>query len=1046
MEKILRFFIKDKLLSNLILVLIFAAGLISAFTLKQEQMPAVDMDKMKISVVYPGASAKDVEMNSVVPIERELNNISGISEYNSISIESGASIFIDIDQDVSNKQSVKDEIYRKITLGNISDLPEEVEKIIIVDINPRLKTIFSISMTPKDVKKTSNSELFNFTNYVDKKLLRVKGVSDVRIAGYRDREIHIDIDPMELGKYYISLNDVVGSIQNRNIRSTGGTIQSIDRAQSIVTIGQFEDPMDVGDVIIRSGFEQKRVRIKDIGKVNDDFKKEIIRVAVNREKSIIFDVVKKEEADIVDTVKNIKLQYKELAKNYGHKYNFGIVFDESRSIISLLNVVISNAAMGFVLVLIILLIFLDLKTSFWTAMGIPISLMIVLIYMNNSDISLNILSLGAVITMLGILVDDGIIIAEVIYEKRSQGLNPVEAAVQGVLSVIKPVVVAILTTIVAFLPMLSITGSIGRFLMVFPVIVVAILLASLFEATIMLPVHLAYSKQKDHSSDENWFKPVTEKYGQFLEIVLKYRYIVVLSFVIFLVFSIAISQNSIKNFVMMYDKSSEIIYVNMEAPKGFSLESTEKMVKPIEALVLKNIPAEDRVSMVTTIGQHTSSHIFSQGNKENLAEIKISMIPSTDRKKMAVDYALDLKKIINKKLFPKFDSILVKEKKKGPPTGAAVNVKIIGTTDKDAGKIQLKLEKFLKNIPGVINVDNDQKESKQELKIVFDYNKLADYGMNVASVAQTVRTAYEGNVATSIQVSGANEKLDFRVRVDEKFHKNRYFLENLQVPNNQGRLLKLKEISKIKLQNGKGVINHYNGQKVITVTADVNEEITTSMRIMKMIKKNSKSLLKGYNGSYFITGGESKDTKKSMGDLGSAFLMALLFIYFIMIFLFRSFSQPLLVLAVVPFGIIGALLAFTAHGIPLSFFGAIGVIGLSGVVVNDSIVMVDFINNIFKNSKEGEDSVITKVADGAKKRLRPVILTTITTVAGLMPTVYGIGGDAGMLVPTVMGMAYGILFATTLVLILLPALYMVNVDVKGGIGKIKLKVKGVVSV
>ena len=673
MEKTIRFFIKDKLLTNLIFVLIFSAGILSVFMLKQEEMPNVDLDEMKIIVVYPGASAKDVELNTIVPIERELSSINGISEYKSISIESSGSIFIEIDEDVTDKQSVKDEIFRKITLSNISDIPDEVEDIVILDLNPKFKTIFSISMTPKD-KKVNNKEIFSVADLVEKRMLRVTGVSDVKISGYRDREIHIDIDPKKIEKYYLSLNDVVDSIKKRNIRSTGGTIQSIEHEQSIVTIGQFENPLDVKNVIIRSGFEQKRVRIKDIATVRDDFTKEQIKIAVNSKKSLLFNIIKKEQADIVKTSENIKSFYNELRKDYGNQYSFEIVHDESRSIISLLNVVISNAVIGFILVFIILLIFLDFKTSFWTAMGIPIALMMVLIYMNQADISLNILSLGAVITMLGILVDDGIIIAEVIYEKRSQGLNPVEAAVQGVLSVIKPVSVAILTTMLAFLPMLAITGSIGKFLMVFPVVVIAILLASLFEATILLPAHLSHGKSKSQKkARKNWFKPISEKYAQVLVKILKHRYIVVIFFFVFFVFSIFISQSSIKNFVMMYDKSSEVIFISMEAPKGFSLEATEKMVKPIEDMVIKNISAKDRVSVVTTIGQHTSNLIFSQGNKENLAEIKISLIPSTDRDKMAVDYALDLKKIISKRIFPKFESILVKEKKKGPPTGAAID-------------------------------------------------------------------------------------------------------------------------------------------------------------------------------------------------------------------------------------------------------------------------------------------------------------------------------------------------------------------------------------
>ena len=303
-------------------------------------------------------------------------------------------------------------------------------------------------------------------------------------------------------------------------------------------------------------------------------------------------------------------------------------------------------------------------------------------------------------------------------------------------------------------------------------------------------------------------------------------------------------------------------------------------------------------------------------------------------------------------------------------------------------------------------------------------------------MAKTVRTAYEGTVATSIQTT--KHKIDFRVKIDESYQKDRKFLMNLLIPNNKGRLVRLKEVSSIVTQEGRSLINHYNGDRVITVSAGVDEKITTSGLVTQKIKQRFSDLPKRFPGSYLVFAGKAKERKKAIGGLKTAFLLAFLLIYFIIVLLFRSFSQPFLVIISIPFGTIGALLAFTAHGIPLSFMGVIGIIGLSGVVINDNIIMVDFINKVFsKSGSANNHELANKIIEGARQRLRPVILTTVTTAAALLPTVYGIGGDAKALVPTVMAIAYGILFDCLLTLILIPSLYMIHLDIRFKFSKLK---------
>lgn len=362
----------------------------------------------------------------------------------------------------------------------------------------------------------------------------------------------------------------------------------------------------------------------------------------------------------------------------------------------------------------------------------------------------------------------------------------------------------------------------------------------------------------------------------------------------------------------------------------------------------------------------------------------------------------------------------------GPPTGEPIEINIIGNYKNYAQLLKTDITDILNKIDGVTDIDDDQKEGKKELKLNFDYDKMAQLGINVASVSQAVRTAYEGMVATSIQTT--NEELDFRVKIDDAFQRDERFLMDLLVPNKLGRLIRLNDFATYNVQKSKSIINHYNSQRVITITANIVGDKTTPSNVMERVKTWFEEQKTHYPGIELKYGGEAQETKETLKDLAFAFIIAIILIYFVLILLFKSLGQPIIVMVTIPFGIIGAILALIIHGIPLSFLAMIGIIGLSGVIVNDSVIMVDFINKVFRADKKKEN-LRALIATGAKKRLRPVILTTLTTVAGLLPTIYGLGGDAGMLVPIVMSIAYGLSFATTLTLIFIPALYMIRLDV-----------------
>ncbi|MCK4803905.1 MAG: efflux RND transporter permease subunit, partial [Spirochaetes bacterium] len=596
MEKIIRYFAENKLLVNLLVVIIIVVGIYSAYNLKQDVFPPTDIDTMIVTVIYPGAGPADVELNAVVPIENKIRNIQGIKDFVSFSIENGATIYIYLDQDAPDKQKVKDEVYRN--LSNVPDLAPEVDDIIIHDANPKLMSVYTFGVSRKAGGDFEERELYQFVDSLEERLLRVKGVAEIRKSGYRDREIKILISPKKMERYYISLNDIVKSIQTRNIRASGGTIQSIQKEQTIVTLGQFEDPLDVKDVIIRSNFEQRSIKVRDIGNVTDGFKKENIKIRVNKEDGITISVVKREDADVVETVKNVKRFLEENKDTFPGEVKITTIDDRSLSIISLLKVVLSNAYMGFGLVFIILLLFLDFRTSFWTAFGIPLTIFMVLAYMYVTDLSINLITLGAVITVLGMLVDHGIVISESIYSYKLEGLSSLEATIKGIKDVIAPVTVTILTTIVAFLPMLYIGGTMGKFIYVYPIIIAVALIASFFEAMFILPNHLSHGRPKKKKRKDR-FAPIANLYQKSLIGILKVRYVIIFLFFALAAITLYYTQDTIKNFVLLWENTSDAFFINLEAEEGTGLSQTSEFTKKIEDIVMKKIKDDERVSVRT---------------------------------------------------------------------------------------------------------------------------------------------------------------------------------------------------------------------------------------------------------------------------------------------------------------------------------------------------------------------------------------------------------------------------------------------------------------
>lgn len=1061
MGKIIELFAKNRLLVNIMIFIIIAIGIYSYFNIQKEAFPSANFDILIMQVVYPGASAQNVEQNAVIAIEDELQTINGITEYTSMMIENAAIITIRLDTEIKDTRPIKDEIFRK--MQNVPNISKDVTSINITEADPTLLPIYNLGISFKKGMEGNEKELYAFSKNLEKDLKNVEGVANVQVEGRTEPEIQILVNPNSLNKYYVSLTEIVNSLALRNVRATSGIMKSdygqltenfdgTNKNKILATVGEFEYPMAVTNVIVRSVFNGKIVRIDDLAKVEETFTDKNVYMRVNRTPGYSVNVIKKGSSDIISTIKNVNIFLKENASTVPSNIEITTIADSSRTINDLLNSVTSNLIGGFIIIFIILIIFLDFRSALFTSLGIFIVLFVSLIYMWKNDITFNVISLVGIITVLGMIVDNSIVVSENVFNFHQKGYRGIEATKKAVENVFMPILVSTLTTIVAFVPMLFVSGTMGKFINQYPKVVIVALLASLFQAILILPNNLLTKNELKRIDIEEKNERINKKksiwrkilffnrdklfdkmkipFTSFLKRMIKMRYAVIVFFIVLLGLSVFLAQDSFKKFILLYDTSSDAIVINIDTEIGSSASTTANYVERLENIIYKTIDKNNVISIYSLVGKHLDENAVNiSGVLDNMAGITINLVPANDRKKSAYKIVEDLNKEIEKEGIRDELKLLTINTKLFINPGKAVDIKIIGNDMEMAKKVKEKIRDHLLSLPGIINYDDDDKKGQEELRVTFDYDKIAELGVNVAFAARELRTAYAGTVATSIQ--NLDNKLDFRVRLDKKYAYDTNVLNNISIPTIHNRLIYLKDIAKIEITNSESSIKHFNGKKAITLNADIEQGINTATRVMYSVKDYFNTISKDYPGVTLDFAGEVKETAKPIVGLAWGYLIAIVGIYLVLLLQFNKFVQPIMILSIIPFGTIGVFLAFAAHRMPMSFIGAIGIVGLAGVVVNNGIIMIDLINRILEETKGAtKEIVFNAIVAGTSERLRPIFLTTSTTIVGLLPTVYGIGGRADLIVPIVMALAYGLLFASLLTLVLLPCIFMISFDLK----------------
>jgi len=1018
------FSVRHAILGNMLTLFVLVGGLIAVFFVQRDTFPELELDLVVITTPYPNASAKEVEDLVTNPIEDEIREVEDIEEFTSTSVEGISVVVAELDPDARYKERVINEIQRKVDRV-APELPEGAEDPEVEAIENR-GPIIRVCVSGR----ATESELRDYGDYLENRFQSIPGVSTVTKEGWRDEEFWVEVNLDTIEEQELALTDVVRALARRNVNRPGGKLPEGPREVVLRTIGQFHTAEEIEDVVVRSNTDGNHIRVEDIGEVRRTFEEDTVFTKVNGTRAVVLGVKKKRSGDtiaVADAVKTLAAEERATAPE-------GIVLttvdDESFYVKRRLNVLKWNGLIGFALVVVVLFLFLNFRLALITGIGIPFALLAALMLMSLLGITINLITMFGLIIVLGMLVDDAIIVGENVFSHLEEGHSPREAAVRGTSEVMYPVVATVLTTVAAFAPLAFAPDTWGQVMRWFPIVIAITLAASLFEVLLVMPTHVVdfarpirVETRRNHvgASAHQWMDRVQRVYDRLLRGALRYRYL-------FLVATLAVAVGTgwwVKERLRVDIFPADLIdafIVRVWAPQGTRLEATEMLTADIASRI-RELPEGELENIVSYIGGHIALEGGYDARGTHYASVVVYLTPQNTRERKTKDIIEAMRsRTVAVEGVEKLEFEMIEP---GPPTGRPLEVKVRGESYDTLRRLSAELIAFLEAQDGVYDIRQDYEPGKDEIHVRVDEQEAARLGLDMAAIAETVYTAFQG--AESTMIREGNDEVVVRVRLMVPDRERMASLERLYVPNRTGRLIPLSRVARFERQPGLPAIHHYDGDRVVTVSASIDTDRISSMGLNRSLERAFMDVPQRYPGYDLIRGGEWKETRNLLHFMIKAFSVAMLLIYVILAVQFDSYFQPFVVMVAIPLGVLGVLLALVAHAKPISVMAMMGTVGLAGVVVNDAIVLVKFINDQRRNNGA---TLFDAVVLAGKRRVRPILLTSVTTIAGLLPVIYGIGGYEPFVAPAAIVLAYGLLFATLLTLLVVPAVYVVGYDVK----------------
>lgn len=1020
MRNLISYFAKQGIFVDLITLFVFVSGLSALVGIKREVFPNISFDLIVVTTVYPGASAETIEKLITNPIEQDLNEVDGIKKMTSTSIEGASSIILQLDPDQTTVSEAKEDI--KEVLDRQQDLPEDAEDPVLRVAESKLTPVLEIGLNGDVDEKTLRKD----AKFLEREIEKLSEVAKVQFNGLRDYEIRVEANPEKLQEYRVSLSELMGALRRSNVSIPGGTIQATEannfRETIVRTVGDFESVDDVANTVIRANVLAEPILVKDVATVTTEFEKESKIYRVNGGRAVSITVLKKERSDVVDLVDNVKKKIKDLKPKLNPGVNVDFLNDSSFYVRRRISVLSSNMLIGLGLVLVVLSLVLPLRVALVTAFGIPFAFLGTIGVFYLFGISINLISMMGLIIVLGMLVDDAVVVTENAQRVREQGVPAMEAAIKGTQQIWAPVTVSVLTTIMAFAPMVFMSGIFGKFVKYIPIGVIIALVISLWECFFVLPHHVGKwipdpkpgSNKKAHGGVFNsiWRSVFEPGYSFIIFHVMRWRWLVVFFAFVLIGGTLKFAKDHM-DFVLFPPGGVEIFVINIDAPNGSSLEYTARKSKPIEQ-ALKQFDKSVIDDYTLEIGaQKKDANDPAAKTGSEYGQVKVYLTPATERDITARQVIERLREIIGEPEGLK--RIAFEQISGGPPVGKPVAIEVRGRDYATIMEVVELVTKELSGIDGVVDLQNNYILGKREIQVIVDTAEAAAAGLSVSDIGTAVRASFEGIVASSIRK--LDDEVDIRVSLTQKDRSEVSTLDQIEVSNARGQLIPLSRV--IKKNEGQSIaaFRHQANEREVAVVADIDTKITNTRKVTGIMREKVDKILESYPDITIEFGGENKDTQESLQSLLKAFLFAFFGILLILILLFKNIYQPLVVAFTIPLGFVGVVWAFFAHQIPLSFLGMIGVIALGGVVVNNAIVLVDFINKL----REQGEHKISSIRKAARIRLRPIFLTTLTTVCGILPTAYGVGGLDPFVVPIALALGWGLAFGAFTSTMVIPA-------------------------
>ncbi len=1027
MKKIISYFIKFPLAVNLIMVFVFLFGIFSYMNIQHNFFPNVPKRNIYVDVLFPGASAEEVEEGAILKIEENLKGLDGLDRITSVSSENMGKVTVEMVKGTD----MKDALMRvKNAVDRIASFPKAIETIVTYKHDDTNIGMWFV-LTENGEHNVDLKQLKQQARKIEHDLLQMEGVSKIKIGGYPSEEIAILLNEDKLNKYGLTFKEVANVVSSSNLIMTGGSIKDGKEEFFIRVRNKVYDADAIGDIILRTGDGGGAVRLRDVAKIKDQFADVPSQGRYNGKPSVMFTVRCTFSEDVVVASNKINAYLKKYNKEHTN-FKAKVLKDMSVILSQRIDLLKNNGMMGIILVLLFLSLFLNPRIAFWVAIGIPFSMLGMFIVLPFTSVTMNMLSLFALILVLGILVDDAIVVAENIYRHWQMGKKPIRAAIDGTLEVTAAVVSGVLTTILSFSAFLFLEGRIGDFFSEVAIIVGFILLVSLIEGLFILPSHLAHSKslqpkqkvsfwQKNMSWAEKGILHFAKNYYRpFLQWAICHRAIVLASFTALFIISIGAIKARIVRPTFFPEVEGEDFTVLLEMPNGTQDIATLQSVDKIENGIwyvneqLQKEGIEDK-----SIIREVTDNFNGRGSS---ATVRVQLIESEKRNSTSDEIIQRIRKHVGD--IPGAETLLYEA---FIPFGKAVVISLQGENNKDLQRAKEEIKVAMKKREDISDVSDNAPIGNREIEINLK-PKAYQLGISYRDIILQVRHAFWGYEAQRIQ--RGKDEVKVWVKYDLSNRRSIGQLEQMKIRLANGKKYPLCELVNLRVVNGVSSIRHLDFKKEIQINASLSNSNVSVPDLLESINKNIiVPILRKYPEVKVSFDGQNRQTQKMARSAKKSLPVILLLMFAIVILTLRSVTQSLLVYAIVPLAFVGVVWGHFIHGMPISLMSAMGMIALIGVMINDSLVLINALNINLKNGMKYREALL----DAGQSRLRPIILTTLTTVVGVAPMVLETSMQARFLVPVAISLAYGMLMATTTTLILLPVTLVIVNNMKTSI-------------